>query len=994
MGATEARKASVISSGVEDWDADEDPAKVPRPSSPTSQAVLHQHVEQQTDNWDDDFEDGRNSPKKIVNTSPSRRREESWDDDMDLGEETEDDSAEFGFAEKEEDRTVTAKSRRAALKRLSSPSNSALPPMPPPLPTDFLLSLSQQRAQGGPYRTFQQPFPARSPTSSVFSVPTTANTHDQYYSSTTHLRPTSAFALLPPSPPIHKERERKRLRKKSRPKPKGAFELASLRGSSTNASETHLGRTRSADSNGNRDSLSDDGDAGPSTFEPPRQILIDTSSADDRRGVTPALTAPSLPQTPAKGSALLSRIGSVKKWGVRRKRASTTPSEVIGLCLHPVSLIIAHVPVLSSIANDTNNMDPHRTPRAKSSRTSFHAIIPSGRNSMTTPPPPQELASPTSNTAAVVNNPNDHLPSQRSNWFFRTSSAGSPHNRAGGRAGGRASSKGDRGKEKADRVGEDQPASRQRSESVSRRRSQSRTGRMGSYTNGSRTDLTHAHVSDPSTPSKLAKRKSIGFIQLKKSIASGVEDHQKRDVNDSPRKKRYVGIGLGRRTGRGIDGEACEGDASEPESGVVRHGDEQERRTRRKSFSRFLFDRDRENESAPSTKCEASEKEKDGSRGFMGSVRRISLVGGGKHKRTKSGSGILVSIGEGGRAPPLPSSSFLKSRPPSTQLPYLLPLPVTSSQLSLRIPSPSTYSSGKQSYSQTGSMHDLPSTLSLPFSRTVSGASSQTQASNTSSVLPMSSISSKSSRNTTGSEQKTPLRPQRKVSTRSKASEESARPRKSTSSRRSLDIKITNDVSFVARLSQSGNDESETAPPPQQPISFDIPSPPLVTSTSAPPLLPPIELQPPSPPRTITKGPKSESKLSTALTTLDSNSTSKLSLSASSSSVFFTPSSSPQRQPLGSASPNSKTSKLNVPLSPYNGKSPQLLQSASLGRATTASSAISESPQDGSGSNGDATHPRRNSLGDLKIPARISQAQVGLRRDLGMVKEFANNVER
>ena len=40
----------------------------------------------------------------------------------------------------------------------------------------------------------------------------------------------------------------------------------------------------------------------------------------------------------------------------------------------------------------------------------------------------------------------------------------------------------------------------------------------------------------------------------------------------------------------------------------------------------------------------------------------------------------------------------------------------------------------------------------------------------------------------------------------------------------------------------------------------------------------------------------------------------------------------------------------------------------------------------GSGSGG---LPRQNSLGDLKIPARISQAQVGLRRDLGMVREFA-----
>jgi hypothetical protein len=37
---------------------------------------------------------------------------------------------------------------------------------------------------------------------------------------------------------------------------------------------------------------------------------------------------------------------------------------------------------------------------------------------------------------------------------------------------------------------------------------------------------------------------------------------------------------------------------------------------------------------------------------------------------------------------------------------------------------------------------------------------------------------------------------------------------------------------------------------------------------------------------------------------------------------------------------------------------------------------------------------RRNSLGDLKIPPRIVQAQSGLKRDLGMVKEFAASIER
>ena len=47
------------------------------------------------------------------------------------------------------------------------------------------------------------------PPTSVFSVPTTIHT----YSSTAYLRPTSAFALISPSAPIHKERVRHRLRK-------------------------------------------------------------------------------------------------------------------------------------------------------------------------------------------------------------------------------------------------------------------------------------------------------------------------------------------------------------------------------------------------------------------------------------------------------------------------------------------------------------------------------------------------------------------------------------------------------------------------------------------------------------------------------------------------------------------------------------------------------------------------------------------------------------
>jgi hypothetical protein len=36
---------------------------------------------------------------------------------------------------------------------------------------------------------------------------------------------------------------------------------------------------------------------------------------------------------------------------------------------------------------------------------------------------------------------------------------------------------------------------------------------------------------------------------------------------------------------------------------------------------------------------------------------------------------------------------------------------------------------------------------------------------------------------------------------------------------------------------------------------------------------------------------------------------------------------------------------------------------------------------------------RRSSLGDLKIPARISMAQTGLRNNLGMLREFATKVD-
>jgi hypothetical protein len=95
--------------------------------------------------------------------------------------------------------------------------------------------------------------------------------------------------------------------------------------------------------------------------------------------------------------------------------------------------------------------------------------------------------------------------------------------------------------------------------------------------------------------------------------------------------------------------------------------------------------------------------------------------------------------------------------------------------------------------------------------------------------------------------------------------------------------------------------------------------------------------------------------------------------------------------------------------------SPRQLQSASLGRASAGGGIglgmgivnvnggnCVNGNRNGnvvvSGANGNAGGgspvPRRNSLGDLRIPARISQAQVSLRRDIRFVREFAASIER
>ena len=78
-------------------------------------------------------------------------------------------------------------------------------------------------------------------------------------------------------------------------------------------------------------------------------------------------------------------------------------------------------------------------------------------------------------------------------------------------------------------------------------------------------------------------------------------------------------------------------------------------------------------------------------------------------------------------------------------------------------------------------------------------------------------------------------------------------------------------------------------------------------------------------------------------------------------------------------------------------------QSTSLGRVTLGSvdgsgggasrSGASRSGASGGSVGASASVPRQNSLGNLKIPMRISHVQVGLHQDLGIVREFAINIE-
>ena len=108
------------------------------------------------------------------------------------------------------------------------------------------------------------------------------------------------------------------MRKTSRPKPQAVFKLVEI----PSQERRSLLDIDLPELDSKRTSRSD-----LSIQHPP---LVASAVAETSIG--PSNGPISIPHTPTKGPALLSRIGSVKKWGVRRKRGdSTAPTDANGL---------------------------------------------------------------------------------------------------------------------------------------------------------------------------------------------------------------------------------------------------------------------------------------------------------------------------------------------------------------------------------------------------------------------------------------------------------------------------------------------------------------------------------------------------------------------------------------------------------------------------------------------------------------------------------------
>ncbi|KAI0259439.1 hypothetical protein BC834DRAFT_974247 [Gloeopeniophorella convolvens] len=470
----------------------------PGPSTPPKSHIS------QTENWDDDFEDKADSPVRRPPSRPHRTpsklpeipEPENWDDEFDIHKansprkdhawDSSDEEDGVDFADQEEDKTVTAHPRKAAVSgRLASP---------PPVPA-IPLSLAPSA----------EAFPG-SPTMSVFSIPSARDSVT--YSSVAHLplRPgsSSAQAASPSSPPAHKER--RRLRKKSRPPDNNVFEL--------------LDRRQDV----------------PSLPSPPQP-----SSPDPVPVELPSTEVPNPTRTP-----LLSRIGSVKKWGTRKKRASTGPADVIA----------------------TTQGGQDATPRASTSQT--------------------------------------QSPSRASSWFFRSSGGDTPDSAPGSPSGSAALElKHERsfGRLKVFAAAADSPTKRGKSHAVMLGE---RPRDIGSTPDGS----------PPSSPRRPRRPKSMQVPAM--------------SLPSFPRHASYGARSISRSTSR-----TSTEDFTRENGGKGNHAEKG--------------------------------KEKEGQRGFMSGVRRISLVSSKKHRRSKS-SATIEDVVESASIPQIPVSAVPMTPSISAQL--------------------------------------------------------------------------------------------------------------------------------------------------------------------------------------------------------------------------------------------------------------------------------------------------------------------------------------
>ncbi|KAI0824280.1 hypothetical protein BC628DRAFT_1378510, partial [Trametes gibbosa] len=497
------------------------------------------------------------------------------------------------------------------------------------------------------------PFP-RSPTASVFSVPVSSTTgRDSVagysYSSTAHvaLRPTvsgsasghghgaasssaaarARLALLPPSPPIH--RERRRLRKKSRPPANfedGIFELDDraeivdppLRPVTPEQQQQHHHHHQRRPSGGD---------------EPP--LAYDAAHAS-------AAAAP--PGTHSGKTPLLSRIGSVgKKWGAaagRRKRVSTGPTEV-ALAERSAASTSASAP----------SQPPHPTHSASSSRpTSFIASTsPSGGGGG-------------SSTAR--------------GWFFRAGGGG--HGPPGSPPRHEGVLKSEKSVERLlhliraeqrgapDRRRDGSPLSRSRSRSRdARRHPRDSTNAPSSSSSTAAASAALPHDLDeladgsglPTATLLFGGPRRPASMQISQSSSGGSGSGSSwggAGGGGLPRVPRHVSYGDGRHTPRRPATPSSRASSKQRSaSASVEDVHSHAYRTKKSSTATCETIDDRSSDAhherprppplpasfPPSTPAKAGEKDKDkdkGSRRFMGGMRRISLVGSGKHKRTKS----------------------------------------------------------------------------------------------------------------------------------------------------------------------------------------------------------------------------------------------------------------------------------------------------------------------------------------------------------------------